>query len=349
MCRRLGVRARIHFCFHLEQMLAAGIPIVEALTDLRGFSDDEALDELVDDILGRIHGGATLADALAAHPDTFDVVFCAQIRTGEATGELDQSLRRIRQALEREEDLRGFIGRIAIYPAFVLGITFAALLVALIYVVPEIARLFKSSGVPLPFQTRLLMGCASFLQVYGVQLVLICGTALGVTIWLLNGTHAGRIQRDRMRLSFPVLGALYRKILLARIAGSVSDLYAAGVHALDIFRICRNSTGNTLFDAAMLRIEAEVSAGQALSEAFSGCELFPPVVLRMIRTGEQTGALDKALENATRYYEKDIQAAASRLQAAVEPLLLLFLGTLVLWVAMAILGPVYDIVASMRY
>lgn len=347
--KRVDARAMIHFCFHLEQMLGAGISVVDALSDLRGSSGNPKLDDTITDILGSIHGGATLADAFAAHPDVFDPVFLAQIRTGETTGELDRALRQIGHALEREEDLRSFLGRITIYPAFVLGITLSALLVALVFVMPEVARLFKSSGVSLPMQTRVLMACAGFMQNYGLHLLTMLAACVAVTAGLLGCTSAGRELRDKLRLGFPVLGAIYRKILLARLAGTVSDLYSAGVHALEIFRICRDSTGNILFDAALARIEADVSAGQGLSDAFTRSGLFPPIVLRMIRTGEQTGALDVALRNTCRYYEKDIHAATGRMQAAMEPLLLLFLGGLMLWVATAILGPIYDIVTKMRY
>lgn len=344
----IPLRERIQFCFQLEQLVRAGVPLVDALADLGEAAPDPALRRLLTALVDAIEGGRSLSEALAAHRRNFDPVFCALVRAGETAGTLPDVLRELSQSLRREDELRAFTRKLVIYPAFVLLTTFAAVFVALVYVVPELAKLFRSLGQPLPLQTRLLVGLSAFVVAAWPLLV---GAATGLpALWALLIRRSARLALhwDAWRLRLPLFGPVYRKIVLARFAGLFAMMYGCGIPILDILRVARDVLGNRVLRGGLERVERLIAEGQGLSAAFLSVGLFPPLVLRMLHLGEQTGSLDQALRNVGYFYERDVRESIERLQAAMEPLIILVLGGVMLWVALAILGPVYDLLTHMK-
>lgn len=346
--RQLPRRELINFCFHLEQFLQAGVPIIESLADLRDSIETPHFREIVASLVGAIEGGNTLSQALERHPQVFDGVFCSLVRAGERAGELPSVLRAISSALKRDDELAAFTRRIAIYPAIVGLVILAAIGVALIHVVPELARLFRSVGQALPLQTRLLIGLSDFVRTYGW--LLIGGSALGLVAFrrALVSRPDFRLRFDGLLLRLPLVGDVRRKLILARFTGLFALMYGSGITIVDALREAEDVVGNAALREGLQRVGHGIERGAKLSEAFGAVELFPPLVTRMLRVGESTGALDAALANVSYFYERDVREAIERLQAGIEPALTVILGLLLLAVMSAVMLPIYDIITKMK-
>ena len=342
-------RELIKFCFHLEQFLRAGVPIIESLTDLRDAIRRPHFRQVVAATVESIEGGLTLSQALAQHPTVFDGVFCSLIRAGEHTGRLPEVLHALSESLKRDDELAAYARRIVIYPAIVGLVILAALGVALIYVVPELARLFRTVGQALPWQTRALIAVSDALLDYGwAPLAVIVTTVIGARQAVLTRPEI-RLRFDAAMLRLPILGAVRRKIILARFTGLFAMMYASGITIIDALQVAEDVVGNSALKNGLQQVGRGIEQGRKVSEAFRAVELFPPLVTRMLRVGESTGALDTALANVSYFYDRDVREAIERLQAGIEPTLTLILGGLLMAVMSAVMMPVYDIVTRMKF
>lgn len=342
-------RELIKFCFHLEQFLRAGVPIIESLADLRDSISKPRFRQVVAAAVEAIEGGLTLSQALDKHPTVFDGVFCSLIRAGEHTGRLPEVLHALSESLKRDDELAAYARRIAIYPAIVGLIILAALGVALIYVVPELARLFRTVGQALPWQTRFLIAVSAFILDYGWALLAVIAAALIGARHAVASRPEIRLRFDAAMLRLPILGAVRRKIILARFTGLFAMMYASGITIVDALRVAEDVVGNSALKNGLQQVGRGIEQGWKVSEAFRAVELFPPLVTRMLRVGESTGALDAALANVSYFYDRDVREAIERLQASIEPTLTLVLGGLLLAVMSAVMMPVYDIVTRMKF
>ena len=341
-------RELINFCFHLEQFLQAGVPILDSLADLRDSLDHPRFRPVVANLITAIEGGQSLSEALLQHPQVFDGVFCSLVRAGEQAGELPRVLRALAAALKRDDELAAFTRRIAIYPAIVALVILAAIGVALIHVVPELARLFHSAGQPLPLQTRLLIGLSGFVRSYGWLLLGAAGLGFIAFRHALASRPAFRLWFDGTLLRLPLLGDVRKKLILARFTGLFALMYSSGITIVDALNVAEDVVGNAALKEGLTRVGHGIERGLKLSEAFGAVNLFPPLVTRMLRVGESTGALDASLANVSYFYERDVREAIERLQAGIEPALTVILGMLLLAVMSAVMLPIYDIVTRMK-
>ncbi|MDD2989485.1 MAG: type II secretion system F family protein [Zoogloea sp.] len=345
---RINRRELINFCFHLEQFLRAGVPILESLADLRDSLHRARFRQVIGDIVEAIEGGLGLSQALQRHPDVFNGVFCSLVRAGEHTGRLPEVLAALTDTLKRDDELAAYARRIAIYPAIVALVISAALGVALIHVVPELARLFQSAGQALPWQTRILIALSGFVVDYGWLLVLGSVAGLLLARHALSTHPALRLRFDAALLRLPLLGTVRRKIIMARFTGLFAMMYASGITVIDAIQSAEDVVGNTALRQGLQQVGHEITQGSKLSEAFRKVELFPPLVTRMLRVGESTGALDTALANVSYFYDRDVREAIEKLQASIEPTLTVVLGGLLLAIMGAVMMPVYDIITQMK-
>jgi type IV pilus assembly protein PilC len=345
---RIPLRERIHFCFHLEQLSRAGVPLVESLTDLRAATDNNRFRQIIGQIIESIQGGRALSQALAEHPRVFDAVFCALVRAGESSGNLPDVLKELTESAKRDDELSAYTQKLVVYPAFVAGATVLAVFVAMIYVVPEVSKLFRAAGQNLPFETRVLVAVSGAITHYW-WLMLIGAAALFGAVATAVRMNVGAARRwDAVKLAIPLYGPVYRKIILARFGNLFAMMYSSGIAIIDIIRVAQDVAGNLVMRQALLRAEQLISEGQNVTAAFSRVGLFPPLVIRMLRVGENTGSLDVALRNVSYFYDRDVRESIARAQAALEPTMILILGAIMMWVALAILGPIYDIITRMK-
>jgi type IV pilus assembly protein PilC len=346
--RALPLRERIHFCFHLEQLTRAGVPLLDALQDLQHSAKRRETRQITARLLERIEAGCSLSQALRAQGKAFDEVFCALVHVGECSGQLPQVLQSLSDSLKREDELRAFLGRILIYPCIVLVLTLAAVVSALLFVVPQLTQLFMSTGQTLPLQTRALIGLSAFLQQQWLWLITtLLSLSLSIMAWL-HWVPQAALLWDRCKLRIPQLGELYRKIILARFAKLFAIMYASGITVIDILILTQGLAGNRAVRRALEEAATLIAEGQQLSAAFAAVNLFPPLSIHMLRIGEQTGSLDTALRNLNYFYERDVSESVARFETMLEPALSIVMGALMLWVAMASLAPIYDIVTQMK-
>lgn len=340
-------RELINFCFHLEQLTRAGVPILSGLTDLRDSTEHARFREVVAGLVESIEGGRNLSEAVAEYPAVFNGVFCALLRAGETSGNLPHVLREISENLKRDDELASFGRKVMIYPMIVIAFVGAATAVALLVLVPQLSTLFKMTGNELPMSTRILIGASDFMVNYWWLLIaLIIAGALSIKL-ALSTSHRARRVWDAMLLHLPLIGDIRRKIMLARFSGLFSMMYGAGIPIVDALKSTEAAAGNMLIAEGLREVSERIGEGRNVSAAFASVSLFPPLVVRMLRVGENTGALDEALGNVAYFYDRDVRESVDRLQAVTEPLLTVLIGSLLLGIILAVLGPVYDIITQL--
>jgi type IV pilus assembly protein PilC len=302
---------------------------------------------VVSTLLTEVAQGQALSAAAARQPTVFPAVFVSLLNAGEQSGNLSGAVRDIGAALTHDEALSAYARRIAIYPAIVGSILLLAVVIALVHVVPQLETLFAGNGQVLPLQTRVLVGLSRLAIDWGWALLAGLGLLLAAARVALARSEALRIRFDTHLLHLPLLGEIRRKLALARFAALFATLYAAGITVIDALRTSADVTGNLALREGLRTATERIEQGQPLSAAFDSIALFPPLIARMIRVGEHTGALDRALANVASLYRRDIAESIGRLQATLEPALTLLMGGLLLWIATAVLGPIYDIITQL--
>ena len=341
-------RELIHFCFHLQQLVRAGVPILEGLTDLRDSLEHPRFREVVASLIESIEGGQTLSQAMESHRRVFDQVFVSLVRAGEATGRLPDVLNSLNESLKWEDELLSQTRKMAAYPAFVGSIVIAATLFLMIYMVPQLRMFVKSMGQELPLQTQILFLVSDLLVAYWYLLPTLPLLAFVGVRLLLNHNPLARLRFDGLKLRVPVLGGILRKIILARFANTFALLYASGIPILESIRTTQGVVGNLVIREGLERVEQLIVEGQNVTAAFHSTGFFPPLVIRMLRVGENTGALDEALLNVSYFYNRDVRESVQKMQQLIEPLLTLLMGGMLGWIMLSVLGPVYDVISKIK-
>lgn len=352
--RNLFGRARIprpeliNFCFHLEQLSRAGVPILEGLADLRDSLENPRFREVVASLIESIEGGQSLSQAMAGHPHVFGRVFVNLIRAGEASGQLPEVLGSLTESLKWEDELASHTKKLLLYPAFVGTIVLGATFFLMIYMVPQLKQFVKNMGQVLPPQTKALFFVSDLMVNYWYVFVLIPIIATVVAQLVLQSNPLARVRLDALKLQVPVLGGILKKIVLSRFAGTFAMLYASGIPILESIRTTQDIVGNRVVRRALQRVEQSIREGQNIAGAFHDAGLFPPLVVRMLRVGENTGGLDKALRNVSYFYNRDVKESVEKAQAMIEPMLTLFMGALLGWIMLSVIGPIYDVISKLK-
>ncbi|HEY7238621.1 MAG TPA: type II secretion system F family protein [Burkholderiales bacterium] len=339
----------INFCFHLEQLTKAGVPLVEGLTDLRESLESVRFREVVSGLLESIEGGKTLSAALGDFPEVFSKVFVSLVRSGEQTGRLSEVLGSLTESLKWEDELAAQTKKLVMYPAFVGTVVVAVFFFLMIYLVPQMTGFIRNMGQQIPLQTRVLMAVSDFFVGYWWSVI-----AAPIAAWIglrLAMRHNPKIgyTLDHLKISLPLVGPILRKIILSRFASSFAMMYASGITVLDAIRSCEEIVGNKPLENALRMAGQQIADGKNTSAAFADLALFPPLVIRMLRVGEATGSLDTALLNVSYFYNREVRESIGKLQALIEPALTVALGLVLGWVMLAVLGPVYDAISKMKF
>ena len=341
-------REIIHFCFHLELLVRAGVPILEGLSDLRDSLEHPRFREVVAGLVESIEGGQKLSQAMEAQSKVFNKVFVSLIRAGEATGRLPAVLQSLTESLKWEDELASQTKKLIMYPAFVGTIVLAATFFLMVYMVPQLKQFVKNMGQVLPLQTQVLFFVSDLLVPYWyVALLLPALLVFGLKILLHNNPMA-RVRFDGIKLNAPFIGEILRKIILSRFANTFALLYASGIPILESIRTTQDVVGNLVVRRGLERVEQLISEGQNVTAAFHSIGFFPPLVIRMLRVGESTGALDDALINVSYFYNRDVKESVERVQQLIEPMLTVILGCLLGWIMLSVLGPVYDVISKIK-
>ena len=339
----------INFCFHLEQLASAGVPVMEGLTDLRESVENPRFREVVAGMIESIEGGRNLSQALAEYPEVYGRVFVSLVRSGEQTGKLPEVLRSLSESLKWEDELAAQTKKLLMYPAFVGSVVLLVTFFLMVYLVPQMTGFIRNMGQDIPLQTRILMAVSDFFVNYWWAVVAAPFAAWFGLKFAIRTNPAVEYAVDHYKITMPLIGPILRKIILSRFASSFAMMYSAGITVLDAIRSCEEIVGNRPLEAALHRAVQQISEGKNLTAAFQDLGVFPPLVIRMLRIGENTGALDTALLNVSYFYNREVKESISKVQAMIEPALTLVLGAILGWVMLSVLGPVYDTISKMKF
>jgi len=346
--KKIPRRELINFCFHLDQLARSGVPILEGLADLRDSIENPRFREVIAGLIEGIEGGQTLSQAMADHPTVFSQVFVSLIRAGESTGELPEVLSSLNESLKWEDELASHTKKLLMYPAFVATIVLSATAFLMVYMVPQLKLFVKNMGQALPLHTQVLFFVSDLLVNYWAVFLLLPILALIAGQLILRSDPLARTRLDGFKLHFPVVGPILQKIILSRFANTFAMLYASGIPVLESIRTTQQIVGNRVVQKALERVEQSIREGQNVAGAFRDVGMFPPLVVRMLRIGESTGGLDKALLNVSYFYNRDVKESVGKAQALIEPLLTLFMGALLGWIMLSVIGPIYDVISKIK-
>lgn len=338
----------INFCFDMEQMSRAGIPLLEGLRDLRDSLENPRFKGIVSSMLEDIEGGKMLSQAMANFPTVFDKVFVSLVRAGEQTGRITDVFENLSNALKWQDELAGTTKKLLIYPTVVFFVVMGVLMFLLVYLVPQVVGVLKTMRVDLPFQTRALIAISEFVVgywwvVFGVPLL----TGIGLAAVIKSSPRAAFLF-DAFKLRIPVIGPILQKIILSRFANFFALMYQSGITVLDAIRTSEGIVGNKVIAEGLNRAWQQINAGEPMSETFQKLGMFPALVIRMMRVGESTGALDTALLNISYFYNRDVKDAVDKALKMIEPTLTMVLGGLLALIMFAVLSPVYDMIGKIK-
>lgn len=345
--QRVSRNELINFTFHLEQLLNAGVPMVDALSDIGSTIEDAAFRDVVAEVVESIEGGSTFSAALSGFPGVFGNVYISMVRVGEESGRLVQVLRDLNGMLRWQDEMISYAKRVMVYPAIVLAVVGGVVVFLMMYLVPQLTSFLQTMGAELPGHTLALIYISNFLVDWWYVLVAIGVATPFVIGYLKRNNPRFHYRWDLLKLKIWLFGPLNYKIRMARFANYFAMMYTSGVTVLDSLRLSRALMDNMVLEAAIERVQERISEGETISEAFSQARLFPPLVVRMMRVGETSGALDDALHNVSYFYSREVRESVERLQPAIQPVLTVILGLMVGWIMLSVIGPIYDTIATL--
>lgn len=348
--RKLPVKRQdlINFCFYMEQLSSAGVPLLEGLADLRDSIEHPRFREIVADLIENIEGGLQMSQAMMRHPDTFDQTFVSLIAAGEQSGKLAEIFRSLTETLKWQDELAAQTKKLLMYPAFVGTIVLGVTFFLMIYLVPQLTGFIKNMGQELPFHTKALIFISGIFINYWYLILAFPPLAwMGLTILLKNSPDA-RYRADGLKLRVWMVGPILRKIILARFATFFALMYASGITILDCIKLSEKIASNRVVEDALQRAGKLISEGQSVTAGFQNTGMFPPLVLRMLKVGEATGSLDTALRNVSYFYDREIKESIERVQALIEPVMTVVLGLILGWIMLSVLGPIYDTISKLK-
>jgi MSHA biogenesis protein MshG len=350
LTRRLGMGKPktsdlVLFSRQMYTITKSGIPLLQGLRGLAASTHNRVLREALEDILGSLESGRDLASSFARHADLFPSLYISIIRVGESTGTLEDSFKRMAEYLAQDQETQERVKSAMRYPIIVMCTIAIAMGVLTTFVIPHFAPLFKALGDNIPMPTRIIMGVSTFAHDYWyVVFGGIAAATFGIRRY--TSTDAGRYQWHKWKLRLPVIGLLVQQAMLARLTRSLSISLTAGMPMLQTLSVIAKASGNDYMAERVTRLRLAVERGDPLSRAAASVEMFPPLVLQMMIVGEETGELPQLLDEVAGFYEREVDYALKNLSAAIEPILIVFVGGMVLVLALGIFLPMWEMIAK---
>ena len=334
------------FFRQLAILVDANVPLVQSLRSMSQQIESEYFKEIVSNIANDIDGGMAFSKAISKYPKVFSIFSINLIKTGEVSGQLQESLIYLADHLENEYYLISKVRGAMSYPLFILGVFLLVGILVLVMVIPQLTSILTEAGQELPWSTKLVIFTSNFIISYGWILFLL-SIALGFGFWRYKDTEKGRIACDTIKLKIPVFGKILQKTYLARVSDSLSALTKGGVSVIQSLNVSGQVVGNSVFQAILFRARDEIKMGRSISATLEDHEEFPPLFCQMIKTGEQTGKLDTILEKLSIFYKKEVENVVDNLSQLIEPILLVFLGIGVSILVFSVFMPIYSLAGVM--
>ncbi|MBL8630199.1 MAG: type II secretion system F family protein [Rhodospirillaceae bacterium] len=340
--RSIQARDKIQFFVHLEQLQAAGVPLIDSLTDVRDSADDPKLRDLTTDIINDVTGGTPLSQSFEKHPKVFGDLYAALVAAGEESGKLTESFQHLVHHVKWEEAIRQRIVKAVRYPILVLIVITGMLGFMMGVVVPGIVEFLTANNTELPPITVALIVTSDFVQAYWWLILL-------TPIALILGIGGIRASSDKMKYAFsclglriPKIGALTSKIAISRFCHFFAVMFQSGVPILQCLETAQRVVANRCLEESLKVVRQQVQNGEPLSMAMRNSGQFPSLVTRMIKIGEDSGNLGGVLDNVTDFYDKDVDEAIDAMIGMIEPMMTAISGIIMGWIVIGVMGPIYD-------
>jgi type IV pilus assembly protein PilC len=339
------------FTREFSTMIDAGVPILRTLTILRDQTRSVVFKKILGEVTDDVQGGTNLSDAMEKHPKAFSNIYVNMVRAGEAAGILDEVLDRLAYQQEKDATLKGKIRSAMIYPSVIFTVTMAAFFVLMTFIVPKIGKILQSLSngkAKLPVYTRVLLAISHTMKQPAFLLTLVIGIPIALALFRRYiKTPRGRHQWHTLLLRIPVVKDIITKTAIARFSRTFASLMGAGVPIIDTINITAGAIGNAVIEKELLDCSRAVQAGGELSEELEKSKHFPPIVSQMLAVGEETGKTDTIVLKIAEFYEEEVDTAVGAISSIIEPVMILFLGTMVGIIAISVFGPITQLSTSL--
>lgn len=339
---RVKRRDIVIFSRQIATLFEAKVPILTSFKLLAVETENKALGKVLGLIIEDIEGGARISQALSSHPKVFSHFYVSMVLAGEESGKLEEVFKYLADFLERSYELASKAKHALIYPAFVISAFFGVMILMLVSVIPKLADVIKESGQAVPFYTKIVMVLSDLVRNYGMFVAILLAVAV-FAFWRYSRTKAGKEAVARILISIPFLGELYRKIYLSRIADNLKTLISGGVTMVRSLEITADTVDNYVYKQIVLDTVRAVKAGSSISENMSRYKEISPLMIQMIKIGEETGKLDFILDTLSTFYEREVDQSLETLVGLIEPAMIIVLGVGVGILLASVLMPIYNI------
>lgn len=337
----------IVFTRQLSSMLSSGLTLIRSLEILRDQFTNEAMVEDVSSIITDIEEGKTFSSAISKFPDVFSPIYVSIIKSAESSGLLDKALLRLSDNLEKQEKLKATIKAALFYPAIVVLLMAVVMFIMMTFVIPQLANLYKGLNVELPLPTKIIIAISGFFVVFWpLTIALVILSVFLYRRWYK--TEAGRLIMDSLKLKIPIFGNLIKKVILTELSRTLGVLVGSGSLVVDSLIQASDTLGNIHYKNAVADIAKKVENGVTIGDAMSSYSLFPPLLVQLVKVGEQTGKLDETLLKASEYFENETDQLVKTLTTALEPIIMVTLGVGVAFLMVSIITPIYSLISSIK-
>lgn len=344
---RITTKDKIIFLRQLSTLIGAGLPLSQSMRTVLDQTQNKQMQRVIEEIIADVEGGHTLSDAFGKHPDVFDKIVLALIAAGEASGTLDEALKRVATQKEKDAAMIGKIRGAMVYPAIVMAVILGVMIFMLVAVVPQVAKLYEDMNRSLPFLTAVMIAAANFLINFWWLAIAVIVAVVYFSLQYFK-TDSGIRVKDQLKLNVPIFSGMFRKLYMARFTRTGQTLLATGVAMLDMLRISSDGTNNVIISASIDRAAEKVKGGKALSASLQPEDYILPMVPQMIKIGEQSGKIDEMMGKTAQVYEDELDEEIKAISTAIEPILMVVLAVFAGGMVGAILFPIYSLVGGIR-
>ena len=342
----VSLKTLVFFTRQLSTMFSAGLTIEKALTDLEKAEKNAKFAKILRRLSDDIRKGYSLSEAMEQHPGVFNPLYIALVKAGEVSGTLHTILDELSDYLEKIEDTRRKVSSAMAYPIFILIFLAVVVWFLFYYVVPMFAEVYEGFDAELPVPTQIAIGISNFIT-NNVFLAILAVIGVIVALWVVNLTDKGHYVWDSIKLKLPVFGGVTVNSIMSKFSRTFSILMAAGVPIMDTMELTENVVQNAVIEGGIRRARVMVKEGYGVANAFRRTGLFPPTLLQMIGTGEETGDMDKLLGKAAQFYEKLVDAVIERLTSLIEPFLIIIMAAVVGGIIVVVYLPIFSLGEAM--
>ena len=344
---RIKTDELVIFSRQLATMVEAGVPLVQSLNILAEQSESAAMQSVIQSLHSDVESGKSLSEALDRYKKVFSTLFVSMVRAGESSGTLEEILDRLAAYIEKTSTLQKKIRAALIYPTVVALMAFAITFGMLTWVIPKFASIFTSLNAELPTPTRILIGLSTFLRQYFLYVFIGMGISLFLFFRFIN-TKMGRLWFDRRKLKLPVFGPLFLKVAVSKFTRTLSTLIKSGVPILTALEIVAKTAENAQVELVVGEVRTSIKEGESMSAPLAKKKIFPPMVVRMIAVGEETGELDKMLTKIADFYDVQVDTTVDSLTSLIEPLVIAFLGIVIGSIVIAMFLPILTLTSAIK-